>query len=417
MKLLAFALSAFLLAVSAASAKERAEITLTYQVAPTRELPHGLNAVAVIDAAVRADEEDAARREHRWSSLAADMIESMLINADDGSNPDGATLTVVDRRNMAAVLKEHDLRAAGIVGGETAQQLGQILDVQGLILSRIQIDIIEEESRSRSVDWGQFLTGAVAASNGRSGGYDDGPPFGGRGRGRRGPAPVYEEDEVVEISRHLTVRCSFRLLDAVTGRTLYSHDPPPYRKTDKSSPVFMFGTVIHEEELNPLDHFIGELVERAAREFVGKLVPVTLEMKVTVIGKGKQGEAGVRALRSGDYESARDLLKQAIVKDPDDHENIFALGVTFELLGRPENALYCYQRAAGHEEANEEEAGDYIAARDRVAAYVAQMDTPNDEPPPAESNVREEDAAEGEPAQPEPGGQGDDSPDDETDDE
>jgi thioredoxin-like negative regulator of GroEL len=155
---------------------------------------------------------------------------------------------------------------------------------------------------------------------------------------------VYEAEEVTEISRHLTVRCSFRLLDAVTGRTLYSHDPPPYRKTDKTSPVFMFGTLVHEEELNPLDHFIGELVERAAREFVGKLVPVTMETKVKVVGKGKDGEAGVRALRSGDYESARVLLKQAIAKDPDDHENIFALGVTFELLGRPENALFCYRR-------------------------------------------------------------------------
>lgn len=361
-------------------AKERAEISVPYRIAPSKPLPPGLEAVAVIDAAVRADESDAARREQKWSSLAADMIESMLINADAGA--DSPPLQVVDRRNMAAVLKEHDLVAAGIVGAETAHQLGELLAVQGLIVSRIQIDLTQEAHTSHATDWGQILTGIASGGSFTPGGGNRMPGkrrMYGRTSGG-GASPVFDDDEVTEISRNLTVRCSFRLLDAVTGRALSAYDPPPFRKTDTTSPVFMFGTVIHEEELNPVDHFIGELVEKAAQEFVGQLVPVTGETKVTVVGRGKNGEAGIRALRRGDAESARQLFKQAIIDDPDDHENIFALGVAFELLDRPENALYCYRRAAGHPRADEEEAAAYMAARDRVAAYLDGIEPDENEP-------------------------------------
>src|SRR5439155_3928542 len=109
--------------------------------------------------------------------------------------------------------------------------------------------------------------------------------------------------EVEEISRQLTVQCSFTLIDAVTGQSLVQFSPPPYRKVDKSSPDFLFGS-IHQAELDPVDHFIGELVEQAVQEFVSLLVPTEVEYRYELTGKHTRGEAGVRVVRADDYDAA-----------------------------------------------------------------------------------------------------------------
>src|SRR4029077_3840139 len=55
--------------------------------------------------------------------------------------------------------------------------------------------------------------------------------------------PSFGTREVEEISRNLTVQCSFTLIDAVTGQSIVQFSPPPYQKLDKSSPNFLFGAM------------------------------------------------------------------------------------------------------------------------------------------------------------------------------
>ena len=117
------------------------------------------------------------------------------------------------------------------------------------------------------------------------------------------PAPTFGMKQVEEISRNLTVQCSFTLIDAVTGQSLVQFSPPAYQKVDKSSPDFLFGSM-HQEELDPVDHFIGELVEQAVQEFVSLMVPTEVEYHYELLGKHARGEAGVRAVRADDFDAA-----------------------------------------------------------------------------------------------------------------
>ena len=371
--------------------------------------------MAVIDSSVESNDADSDQRQRKWSALAADMIEARLFTGGERLAP---PLYVTDRRNMKLVLDEHDLRLAGVVDGETAHRVGKLLAVQGLVVSRITILIDYDRSTKRSIDWGRMLTGAVRDARERK--EQHAKPDDRRTKSRRplkrrwirkGPrdsatggddprrsassAPVlprFHAKEIEEISRYLTVQCSFSLIDAVTGRTVVRHSPPPYRKTDQAAPRFAFGNLVSESELNPVDHFIGELVERAANEFVGMIVPLEREYRYTVVGKGKEGEAGIRALRADDYEQALAHFQSAHRRDPDKPEIVFALGVTCELLGRWEEALQYYRQATGMEDLDDDELAVYQAAKVRLAEHLERI------VPPGEAVSQPGDERAGEPA-------------------
>lgn len=419
-----------LVGASLAHARETVDVVISYVIAPAHPLPAGLSAVAVIDPAVRSTEENATAREQKWAAIAADMVEAMLVSAQESY---GSPLAVMDRRNMRLLLEEQDLRAAGVIDSTVAQRLGGLLAVQGLITGRIRIQIDEDRSTKRTLDWGGLLGGLVTGlTESHSHRAADGPPTQRRsdrstraeesrspsrprragtaaeGRDsrvrrvyrRRPPDPRYVERdprrdrrehavfgppvfpaaEVEEISRHLTVQCAFSLIDAVTGQTIMTYAPPPFQKTDRKSPDFLFGSLLGETELNPVDHFIGELVERGAREFVGRLVPVEVECAYTLEGRKSAGEKGIDALRAQDYEAALAHFQAAVSKYPDKPENLFALGATYEILGRPEEALDAYRRAAASEDANKEARPVYRSAATRLADHLGRIVRPA--PPP-----------------------------------
>jgi hypothetical protein len=551
-KFVCFALfTALSLPAGHALGKERIDVTVSYPVAPQRPLPPGLNAVAVLDAAVRADE-NGDERARKWSLIAGDMIEAMLLSARDRF---GSPLAVADRRNMQLVLQEHDLRAAGLVDAPAAAQMGQLLAVQGIITANIDIEVNVQQRTSTTVDWPMMFGGLIQGvaggpaypppqqtiiveprDEGRYGGPHDqrdrdrrgdrdrdgnrargndrdrdrdgnrardnnrndrrfvsrvrtlrsnrarmlyrrpvgGLPSGGgvirtappppppqqhqyqpkaeygepryvpptsvNPAGVHGPGtyveparppagiyyppgtypqdypppaapgsgsgpvvveqpPVYVEQppayyapgapvtyvapafgtrEVQEISQHLSVQCSFALIDAVTGQTIMRFTPPPYRKTDTSSPTFLYGGVVDESQLNPIDHFIGELVERATQEFVSMLAPVDVSQTYTLVGRGHDGEQAVRLLRGDDFNGAAALFERQAREDDDKAECAFAAGVAFAMIGRFEDALQYLRNAASSRDADREEAEMYQAAARRLSEDLPRIMRPAD---------------------------------------
>lgn len=404
-------------------AKETHRVTLSYVVVPERPLPEGLRTVAVIDSGVTTQGAQQAEREQKWSGIAADMIEAML---QQGSYY-GSPLQVAMRRETQKVLQEQDLRLAGLVDGESAAQAGRLLAVEGLIASRITITMDVQRSTRSTVDWMSIL-GEFAGSTREpdrvrperqtvprsvrvyraprytrdsreayvhdprihpsSPYYPYGrPPY----RDPRHPQPVpppvpvapsrsggraqftLRTREVEEISRHLTVTCSFSLIDAVTGQALMQYSPPPYRKTDKVSPNFLFGGLIDEADLDPVDHFIGELVERATQEFASMLVPARVEVSYELVGRQTRSEEGIRALRADDYEGAMRSFQEELAKRPDSDEVVFAMGVTSELMGDPEQALAYYRQALGMRKVDEDWLPIYEAARNRLVAHIGRI--------------------------------------------
>lgn len=371
-----------------AAAKEKQVVTVSYMLAPDRTLPPEIRAVAIIDSGVESiDGIKGNAREKKWSLIAADIIEAML-QGDTECGPTG--LTVVQRRATKQILDEQDLQLAGIVEGDAAMRAGKLLAVQGLIASTIRIQIDTQRTVKSSVDWTGILGGPLggpAPPRGREVHYRPGPG---------GPRSPYENPyrrrsverspggggfgvpsrEVEEISRNLTVQCSFRLMDATTGATVVQFSPPVFQKTDKKSPDFLFGGMMDQGDLDPVDHFIGELVERACREFVGKMAATRVAYTYEIIGRGKEGESAVRAIRADDYATAVRLFEAAHQEEPEEHDTVFALGVTYELAGDYPRALECYRRLVSMEDMDEDNLPVYLEAKKRLTAHLPRIIRP-----------------------------------------
>jgi len=354
--MLFFAAACLLCPSQPAAAREKQVVTISYTLAPPQPLPPHIKAVAVIDAGVDSDEERADAREKKWANFAADMLEAMI---QASPQPTDRRLTIVQRRATRQILAEKDLQLAGIVEADLAARAGQLLAVQALIASKIDIHIDTRKVSRTQIDW----TGMLGV---RRPGVVAGP------RGRVAPAgpPQFPVRQVEAVSRTLSVQCSFSLIDVATGESLLKFNTPVIQKQDKKSPDWIFGRRIQEAELDPVDHFIGELVERAATEFVSLIVPTQVRYSYEIVGKGKHGEKGVLAIRADDYELARREFEAAHADDPERDVTVFALGVTCELLGDPRRALQYYRQAAGMEDVDEDDLAIYLAAKTRLASHI-----------------------------------------------
>lgn len=401
--------------VSPVWAKERQNVTISYVVGPSRPVPEGLHAVAVINSGVSTQGMQQDEREAKWSVMAADMIEAML---QAGSSTTAQPLMVAKRSETQAVLREHDMALAGMVASDQAATAAKLLAVQGLITSRIVVQIDEQRGTKSTLDWMSIMGGAVRETvSGRSEAPAPAPaprpgvlrrPSGQVRRGADGrlytvqrgpvyrgnPAQVYAPGarsvskqersaagggltiatkDVEEISRSLTVQCSFTLIDAATGQAILQYSPPPARKQDRQSPDFFFGSMMGDKELDPVDHFIGELVERATQEFVSMLVPVQVQYTYELTARHSASEEALRALRADDYAGALASLEKDHRKYSDEHEIMFSLGVVNELMGRHEQGLQWYRKALASKDVDEEEVHLYTAAKDRLAAHMGRI--------------------------------------------
>jgi len=370
------------LPVQPSSAKEKYPVTVSYVLLPERPLPPNVHSVAVTDSGVEAvDGGREAGRSRRWSQIAAQLIEAMI---QDAAQRGDAHVNVVQRSATKKILEEQDLRLAGIVEGPAVERAGKLLAVDGLVMSKIAIHIDMRKQDKQVVDWRRIL-GGVDVANSRDVRFRryDGYPY----REHRTDVNVGVDlptRTISEISRSLTVQCSFALVDAASGRSIVQFAPPVYQKTDTAKPNFVFGNCVEAADLDPVDHFIGELVERAARDFVSMLVPTRVSYTYTVIGKGKHGEAALRALRGDNYEAAMHEFEIAHQDEPKRDWHVFGMAVTAELMGDPQRALELYREAASMPGVDKEDMPIYLAAKQRLTTQLPRI--ARSTPPPGEPN-------------------------------
>lgn len=358
----------------AVQAGEQQRMAISYLLAPSRPPPDYVKTVAVIDVGVESDEERRDSRERKWQQIAADMIESMVQSGSNetGGDPAVGALRVVDRRSTRQILAEKDMQLVGIVEGDSAAAAGKLLAVDALIMSRVKISIDYRRTRTTKVDWGGIL-----------GGGGSGPPRQYRSPYHRGPnnpyrarpipvrgGPEMPRKTIEEISRDLTVQCSFTLVDARTGEALVRHTPPVFQKRDKSKPQFMFGGRMDAADLDPVDHFIGELVERASREFVSLIAPVRATYIYPVEIRGKDAEPAIRMMRADDYDGAIRVLERAYEKKQKETDLLFAIGLIHEMMGDRSRALEIYRLCVSARKIDEDKLEVYISAKDRLSAHV-----------------------------------------------
>ena len=117
--------------------------------------------------------------------------------------------------------------------------------------------------------------------------------------------------------------------------------------------------------LTPQDVIIAALVEKGAREFIGRLMPCRIEVEAEVISSpNKNCIQGVKLLRAEDIDDALARFEAAWGYNHDDHRAAYGAGVAAEAGGRYDLALKFYKRAcAGMNNRI------YTAARDRMKQY------------------------------------------------
>ena len=335
------------LATGCAGSKESFNVTVSYILEPTEELPGGLNTVAVLDAGTEIDGSEDDDRSKKWATIAADMMEQMI---HESASRFGTGLSVAKRRETTKVLAEQDMKAAGLVDAGTATRAAKLLDVQALISSKLNIRVETKKSKKSTFD----ITSIAAVA----------------GRGWGGGGGTISAREADQISRNMTVQCKFSMIDAATGDAYFEYAPKPFRKHDKKTPSPVFGRSSGEGDLDPVDMYIGELVEEGVREFVSMFVPCEVEYAYELeSSRNESSAAGVAALRADDYETAMDHFKAALAEDPEDHRSVFCMGVACELMGDWETALKHYRRASGMLGVDEDEMAKYLAAKNRMAAH------------------------------------------------
>jgi hypothetical protein len=328
---------------------ETYNVTISYVLEPTQKLPEGLTTLAILDAGVETKEGDSEDKDRsvKWATIAADMMEKMV---QDSAGKFGSGLTVAKRRDTTKVMAERDMKMAGLVDGGAAAQAAKLLDVQGIIASKLNIRVEVKEGKTRTVS-----AASVAAWAGHHWG---------------GGSGSVETEEVSNISRNMTVQCSFSLMDAGTGEAIVQYSPKPFRKFDSDKPGPVFGSSKTEADLDSVDGIIGELVEQGTREFVSMFVPCEVDYAYELkSSSSEESGRGVRALRMDDYENAMQFFKAALAKDPEDHRTAFAMGVTCELMKNWDDALKYYRQAAGMPGLDEEEQAMYLAAKSRVTDH------------------------------------------------
>lgn len=325
------AISAVMFVVGCAT--ERAFVTMSYVVEPSKGLPPGLNSVSIVDSKVNTV------TDHKWSELAANMIQAKIQASNERF---GTSLKVADRKHLSEGLAEQDLASAGVTRTRSASRGGQVMEIQGIIESEINVKV--EKHRGR----GTTIAGLSGWGGGKWGGGD------------------IRTREVETVSRNMVVQTTFKLIDTVNNRNWITYSPKPYRQSDRTKTFFLFGSASTEADLTPRDEIIAAAVEKGVAEFVSQIVPCEFVEEVVVEASfNKNCVQGVKLLRAEEFEEAASRFKAAMADDINDHKAVYAAGVASEVTGDYKQALRFYRRAYGIRAEHR-----YGEARDRLKKHV-----------------------------------------------
>jgi len=321
---------------SGCGSSERAFVSFSYVVQPSRGLPDGMNTIYIEPAKVGPSTDP------KWSDICATSLRSLV---QESISQFDTHIELTDRRDTQATFDEADLAAAGMSTGN-ARSGGQLQAANGVIYSNVNVKVTLDKGKQRTLS-GLSLSGV-------------------RGRHYGGGSTDIRTSEVDTVSRHLTVQMEYKLLDTANNKTWATYSPPPYSASDRTQASAIFGSSQTEAALTPTDEIIAGLVERSAREFVSQLMKCRINVREEILSSRNEScVRGVKMLRAEAYEDAMSFFKVALAENPEDARAAFGAGVTSEASGRYSDALRYYNRACA-----EKLDGQYTRARDRVKAYA-----------------------------------------------
>jgi hypothetical protein len=314
---------------------ERALVRFSYVVEPEKGLPPGVKTIAIVPAKV------GPTTDPKWSEMSATILHALV---DESRSRFGTGINVVDRRDTQVTFDEADLAAAGM-STRSGGGGGQLLAAEAAVLSNINVKVESHVGKQRT------LAGLDLSA------------FGGHRHGGGGVG--VDTTEVETVTRSMTVQTEFKLVDTANNRVWEHYSPRPYQGTDRTKASPIFGSSQTSAELTPEDEIVAELVERAARDFVSRLMPCRIDVEATVYSSGnKNCVSGVKMLRGELFDQAITFFQTALGENPDDHRAAYGAGIACEATGRSDEALKYYQMACAGADLRE-----YRDARERMQIY------------------------------------------------
>lgn len=325
------AVAVVVIAASGCDAGEEAIVTVKRTIMPAKGLPAGLTQVAVLPA------ECGSATDAKWSDMTSDLICGLI---EQSRSKFGTNLRIADRVETKKVFQEADLSASGLTQGGANGAPAELLAVQAFIISKVNLKTSQTKS-SKTVISG--LGGLGGLRHGHIG----------------GGASTSEHEK---INQTITAQVKFQLVDAKTGETWMAHEDS-VQSNEETDPGMFMGIGGHSD-LSTEDEIAGVLIERVAREFMAKLLPIEVENQVEVkSGHGKASKEAVGQLRADMYAEALDNFRIAIADDPKDDRSLFGAGVACEAMGNRSEALEYYKKACAAKGRDE-----YIEAKNRLSS-------------------------------------------------
>jgi len=290
-------------------------VQVRYVQPPKVGMPEGLEAIAFIPFSQAIEDKDNlySAKEKKWGDHVVSAVASRM---EEYSREFNIPLRIVDRDAVAAIMKEKDLADAGLAEENKALQLGKLAQAQAICYGKVAINI-------------RTVRGSAKTIKLRRSGY--------------GLTPYTETKE--SLQRTITVASSMKLVAVATGRSLLTFTKTR-SQTVKRKPGLFMGEDASEDQLQPEDQAIRDLLEEMVEEFVAQLMPHKVVADVRLAkAKNKNAESATRLIMTGEYDEAISLLKESLDAESDDHGAWYNLGVAYELAGKPDQALKCYSTA------------------------------------------------------------------------
>jgi hypothetical protein len=333
------------------ASREQAVVNFSYVVEKEKDLPPGVQTIAIVPAEIGPTTDE------KWSDMSVTILRSLI---GESRSRFGTTVVVTERRDTKPVFDEADLAAAGLTNRPGGSP-GQLEGADAYLLSNINVKVEKHVGKQRTLS-GLDIAGLFGESD------HDGPYYRGDSHVAGGRANVQTE-EVETVTRNMTVQTAFKLVDSRNGRVLEEYAPRTFQATDRTKASPIFGSSKTEAELTPRDEIIATLVERGAREFVSRLMPVRVDVETVVDSSTNQScSQGVRMLRAEEFGSALAAFQAALSENPNDHRAAYGAGVASEAQGNLDKALSYYKQALAISFTPEN-----VEARDRAKTFAGRV--------------------------------------------
>lgn len=303
-------LAACLLAgiVTAGCGEETVTIQLSYVQQPRFQIPEKIQKIAVAQFAGKTPEDQ------QWGVVAADKLVGEL----DKANAEFKRYELVDRRNLAGILQEHDVQIMNATDAAKVEEKLKIANVQAMIYGTVTVNARDERASREVLDIGSLAGRSVSTKT------------------------KYYTKRYCYVSVNLTMD------DVQTSKTIKTFTLQQAFDSEKDTGSSSLGKFVGFGSDNPppVAETVDKVLTVCVEQFIKEISPHRVNEKVKLeSGESPKVETGNKLAKAGEYADALALYRQAMAEKHGDYGAVFNAAVMCEALGDMKGAYELYSKA------------------------------------------------------------------------